>query len=100
MTTWPKQLPALTLEQARIREDFVKHWHEVLPTGYRIIEGFNHGYPLRNLERVPTEGYRVLEIGSGLGEHIVYENLTGVEYWALELREETGGLHPAALSTG
>jgi SAM-dependent methyltransferase len=87
MTTWPKQIPALTEEQARIREDFIKYWHEVLPRNYGAIERFNHVYPTRNLPQ--SDGaYRVLEIGAGLGEHIGYEDLRGVEYYALELREE------------
>jgi SAM-dependent methyltransferase len=88
MTTWPKQLPALTEEQTRIREDFLKYWHHVLPRKYGAIERFNHGYPTRGLVPVQRAEYRILEIGAGLGEHIVYENLEGVQYHALELREE------------
>jgi SAM-dependent methyltransferase len=88
MTQWPKQRFALTPEQARVREDFVKHWHEVLPNRYGAIEAFNHRYPLKGLRTPPPQGYRVLEIGPGLGEHIEYERLAGVQYHALELREE------------
>lgn len=84
MTKWPKQLPDLTPEQVRIKDDFMRHWHEVLPNRYGIIERFNHGYPLR---RRPG-GQRILEIGAGLGEHIAWEDLNGLEYWALELRPE------------
>lgn len=80
---WPKELLALTAEQLRIKDDFMKHWHEVLPGHYGIVDRFNHGYPARHGSR---KG-RTLEIGSGLGEHIQYEDLTGVEYHALELRE-------------
>jgi SAM-dependent methyltransferase len=81
-TKWPKQLLALTDEQRRIKDDFMKHWHEVLPRRYGLIERFNHGYPAR--QHRPG---RVLEIGAGLGEHIEYEDLHGVEYYALEMRE-------------
>lgn len=81
---WPKQLPALSEEQLRIRDDFMKYWHEVLPRRYGMIENFNHGYPVRHA----TKKGKVLEIGSGLGEHIAYEHLEGTEYYALELRAE------------
>ncbi len=80
---WPKELLALTPEQLRIKDDFMKHWHEVLPGRYGIVDRFNHGYPA---SRGSRKG-RVLEIGSGLGEHIEYENLADVEYHALEFRE-------------
>jgi SAM-dependent methyltransferase len=88
MSAWPKQLPVLTPEQERIRDDFMKHWHEVLPARYGAIESFNHRYPLREWKGAAKENPRVLEIGAGLGEHILYEDLTGVDYYALELREE------------
>ena len=80
---WPKELLALTPEQLRIKDDFMKHWHEVLPRRFGILDRFNHEYPARHA----TRKGRVLEIGSGLGEHIEYEDLAGVEYYALEFRE-------------
>jgi SAM-dependent methyltransferase len=82
--TWPKTLPQLSDEQQRIREDFVRYWHEVLPRRYGVIERFNHDYPLRH---GPKDGV-TLEIGSGLGEHLRHENLDAQEYYALELRPE------------
>lgn len=78
---WPKILPFLTEDQIRIKTDFMKHWHEVLPRKYGIIEEFNHGYPIKNSKG----GTKVLEIGAGLGEHLSYENLDNIEYTALEL---------------
>jgi len=81
---WPKRLLELTAEQHRIKDDFMKYWHEVLPKRYGIIERFNHGYPVKQAVR---KG-RVLEIGAGLGEHIEYEDLEGNEYYALEMRPE------------
>lgn len=78
---WPKRLFELSEEQKRIKTDFMKHWHEVLPKKYDIIEEFNHGYPVKN----SNHGKKVLEIGAGLGEHLSYENLNNVEYTALEL---------------
>ena len=88
MTRWPKELPVLTAEQTRIREEFVKYWHEILPSRYSLIESFNHRYPLQHWLPSPRIERRVLEIGAGLGEHIVYENLSNIDYYALELREE------------
>jgi len=82
---WPKHLPGLTLEQRRVKDDFMKYWHEVLPRKYGAIEWFNHGFPVRHAKK----GGRVLEIGAGLGEHIEHEDVEKVdEYWALELRQE------------
>jgi ubiquinone/menaquinone biosynthesis C-methylase UbiE len=78
---WPKQLPVLTEEQQRIKSDFMKYWHEVLPKKYGLIEKFNHGYPVKH----STSGGKILEIGAGLGEHIEYEDLSKSEYYALEL---------------
>jgi len=84
---WPKIFPPLTQEQQRISNDFMKHWHEVLPQKFGIIDRFNHSYPTRN---APVDFSRTLEIGAGTGEHLEYEKLThrqAAEYYALELRE-------------
>src|SRR5438477_9525897 len=84
---WPKTFPPLTPEQERIRDDFVKYWHEVLPRNFSVIDRFNHNYPVR---KTPPGFRRTLEIGAGIGEHLEYEQLTPDqqrEYYALELRE-------------
>jgi SAM-dependent methyltransferase len=84
---WPKSFPPLTAEQQRISDDFMKHWHEVLPQRFGLIERFNHGYSVRH---APASFRRTLEIGAGLGEHLHYEKLTSAQeegYYALELRE-------------
>ncbi|MCZ7393723.1 MAG: class I SAM-dependent methyltransferase [Candidatus Methanoperedens sp.] len=81
---WPKKLPEFTPEQKRIRNEFMECWHEVLPAKYGIVEKFNHGFPVQ--ERNNTTKIRTLEIGSGLGEHINYENLSTQEYFGVELR--------------
>jgi len=84
---WPKKLLPLTPEQQRVSDDFVKHWHEVLPRKYGIIERFNHGYIVK---RSPKDFVKTLEIGAGLGEHLAYEKLSESQmrnYMALELRE-------------
>jgi len=85
---WPKQLPPLTPEQERIRDDFMAHWHEVLPRRYGLIERFNHLYPVRH---APARFRTTLEIGAGLGEHLAWERLTPEQeqnYVALELRPQ------------
>jgi SAM-dependent methyltransferase len=84
---WPKVFPPLTPEQERIRDDFVKFWHEVLPRKFPILERFNHRYPIR---QTPGGFLRTLEIGAGIGEHLQHEVLTAEQernYVALELRE-------------
>lgn len=83
---WPKILPPLTTEQQEISDDFMKSWHEELPKKYGIVERFNHGYPVKH---APPSFERTLEIGAGLGEHLLYEKLTPrqiQEYIALDLR--------------
>lgn len=85
-STWPKAIPPLTPEQKRISDDFMKHWHEVLPRRYGVVERFNHLYPVRH---APVGFRNTLEIGAGLGEHLAYERLTWEQersYVALELR--------------
>jgi ubiquinone/menaquinone biosynthesis C-methylase UbiE len=83
---WPKLLPPLSEEQQRISDDFMQHWHKVLPQRYKFIDHFNHRYPVRH---APKEFSRTLEIGAGLGEHLEYERLSSEQakqYVALELR--------------
>lgn len=81
---WPKELPNLTEEQSRIRDEFMARWLSVLPNKYGVIERFNHGYAAH---AVPPRG-RTLEIGPGVGAHLSYENLDSQDYFAVELREE------------
>jgi SAM-dependent methyltransferase len=86
-TVWPKVIPPLTPQQQEISNDFMKYWHEVLPQRYGVVDRFNHIYPVR----VAAPNFkRTLEIGAGLGEHLLYEKLTPEQeqgYYALELRE-------------
>ncbi len=85
---WPKIYPKLTLEQQYINDDFMRYWHEVLASSkkFNAIEDFNHGYPCKHSQSFIS----TLEIGAGLGEHLVFEKLTAIQkqhYVALELRE-------------
>jgi SAM-dependent methyltransferase len=87
LTKWPKTFPPLTAEQQRISDDFMHHWHEVLPKRFGIIETFNQGYAVKH---APPGFVRTLEIGAGLGEHLRFEQLTPEQeanYHALELLE-------------
>jgi SAM-dependent methyltransferase len=84
---WPKRLPELSAEQLRIRDQFMALWHEELPKRYRIVERFNHGYPVSRSAGL-RETLRTLEIGAGLGAHLEFEDLAAQEYFALELRPE------------
>jgi len=82
---WPKRVPPLSDEQEALADDFVKHWHEVLPQRYGLIERFNHTYPLRRLPDQPR--FRTLELGAGLGAHLEFEPLDRQDYHCIELRE-------------
>ena len=84
---WPKHIPPLTPEQQVISDDFMKHWHEVLPNKFGVVETFNQGYPVRH---APNDFKTTLEIGAGLGEHLLFEKLSDEQernYYTLELRE-------------
>lgn len=83
-SNWPKQLPQLTDEQLRIRDDWMRHWHEQLDTRYGMIEKFNHGYPARSSD----PALRTLEIGAGRGGQIGFERVGEENYYVVELRQE------------
>jgi SAM-dependent methyltransferase len=82
---WPKVIPPLDAEQQRISDDFMRHWHEVLPKRFGAIERFNHGYPLRILP--PCSPFKTLELGAGLGAHLAFEDLSRQDYHCIELRQ-------------
>jgi SAM-dependent methyltransferase len=83
--SWPKHVPEMSPQQLAISDDFMKHWHEVLPSRYGAIERFNHTYPMRHL---PTkEPIRTLEVGAGIGGHLKFEPLEHQDYHCIELRE-------------
>jgi SAM-dependent methyltransferase len=89
---WPKAVPPLSPEQRAIADDFMRHWHEVLPRKYGAIERFNHGYPLRHLPS--ARPFRTIELGAGIGEHLNHEDLSIQEYHCIELRENmTSEIH-------
>jgi SAM-dependent methyltransferase len=84
-TRWPKPFPQLTDEQLRIRDDYMKYFHEIYSERYGAVAKFNHTYPLSSAR----PGIRTLEIGAGLGEHLDFEDASEQEeYVALELRDE------------
>ena len=65
----------------------MRHWHEVLPQHYSIVDRFNHEYVVRS---APAQFVRTLEIGAGIGEHLEYERLTEEQvanYYAVDLRD-------------
>lgn len=72
----------LTEEQRQIQSDWLRRYHERLPTEYRRIARFNHEYPAQS-----ARAGRTLEVGAGLGDHLRYEDLATQEYHAVELRE-------------
>ncbi|MCB9062456.1 MAG: class I SAM-dependent methyltransferase [Halobacteriovoraceae bacterium] len=86
MSEWPKTFSDLTEEQIKIRNDFMYHWHQILPQKYGLIERFNHSWGIKNQSF--SNKIKTLEIGAGLGAHIEYENLENQDYFTLELRKE------------
>jgi SAM-dependent methyltransferase len=84
---WPKIQAPLTSEQEQAWEGFFTLWHEVLPWRYRLVERFNHSFPMRYSRGGPGD---TIEIGAGLGGHLAHERLSPNEerkYYAVELRE-------------
>jgi SAM-dependent methyltransferase len=85
MGKWPKKIPHLTEEQEKIRDDFMgAHLNAVQTEWYGFVDRFNHGYPVRSLR----DGGRTLEIGAGIGAHLAFEDVSGQEYHANELRPD------------
>lgn len=86
-TKWPKRFPPLTAEQQTISNDFMQYWHEVLPHRFGIVDEFNHRYVVKT---APDNFLRTLEVGSGIGEHLKYEQLDArqkANYVAVDIRE-------------
>lgn len=83
---WPKEPAKLSREQEEAREAWMKHWHEVLPSKFQMIEKFNHGYPVSRTSK--EKKIRTLEVGAGLGGHVAWEDLSHQEYHMLEYRED------------
>jgi SAM-dependent methyltransferase len=82
---WPKQLMPLTPEQQIIRDDFMRqHLEAVQSSWYGFVEKFNHGYALRTF----APGLKTLEIGAGIGAHLMREKYQEQEYHCNELRPE------------
>jgi SAM-dependent methyltransferase len=77
----------MTSEQKRISDEFMKLWHQELPSRFGFVENFNHSFPVKH----SRPGFRAsIEIGAGLGEHLHYEKLNPEQeenYVAVELRE-------------
>jgi SAM-dependent methyltransferase len=95
-TVWPKEVAELTDEQIRIRDDFMKYFHEIYSTKYSAVANFSHGYPLES----SGAGVKTLDVGAGLGEHLDFEDAQKGDYYALELRDEMAAVikenHPEA----
>ncbi len=86
LSKWPKEQVPLTPEEDAAWEGFFTLWHEVLPRRYRLIERFNHTFPIRYARPGVRE---TLELGAGLGGHLEHERLSPSQehdYHAVELR--------------
>jgi len=81
-------LPPLTPWEQAISDDFMEAWHDKLSSRYKIIDRFNHGYPVQNSNH--DSFVSTLEIGAGNGEHIKYEPLSHEQrasYVAVDIRK-------------
>ena len=87
MTQWPKVLPPLEPEQQAIIDDAIHRWHADPPGTYRLIDRFNHKYPLRSYPP-GDQRFRTIEIGSGVGEQLEYEDLSRQEFTCVEMRAD------------
>lgn len=86
-TIWPKTFPPLSAEQIAISDDFMRYWHEILSSRYRIVDSFNHHYVVKH---APRTFLTTIEIGAGNGEHLYYEHLSEKQkahYHAIDIRE-------------
>ena len=84
---FPKKLPNLSKKQLRIKDDFMLYWLNNLRKNYGIVEDFNHNFVVKNSKK---NFLSTLEIGSGIGEHLKYENLRPLQkknYFALDKRK-------------
>lgn len=84
---WPKTLPCLSQEQARIKKEFLSTWYNLIPSRLRFVERFNHNYPVGTMSDGESP-INTLEIGAGIGGHIAYEDLTRQEYTAIEMESD------------
>lgn len=88
---FPKELPEISAKKKAIFDEFLEIWHLELANKqrYNLIEIFNHTYGVRSqyYKRLKNHQIRTLEIGTGLGTHIHFEDLGHQEYFANELRE-------------
>jgi len=92
MSKWPKPEYIFNKNEKKVAEEFMIEWQKILPLRYTLLEKFNHGYPVKIYNKLIRKNKKLntiktLEIGSGLGEHIKYEDLTCQIYYANELRE-------------
>ena len=87
MTQWPKVIPPADEELQAIIDDMILRWHTETPGSWKLIDRFNHKYPLRSYPR-DVERFRTIEIGAGDGEQIAFEDLSRQEYTCVELRDD------------
>lgn len=87
---WPKDIPELSEEQKKIKDDFMHKWLETLPKKFGVAEIFNQKYSSQifaKKDKARKKHWKTIEIGGGLGSHIPFEDLKCQEYTILELRQ-------------
>lgn len=86
MSNWPKQLPSLSSEEKKICDEFMEDWHKKMGGSLRILDHFNHSFVVKNS---PLGWQRTLDLGSGLGEHLLFEKNSPIQvrnYQMVEMR--------------
>ena len=87
MGKWPKVVPTLSEEQRRVRDDFVRYWHEQLPRRYGVYRALQ---PRLGSPAAATGAY-LWRSEQGWASTIRWASLCIDHYVALELRDEMAG---------
>lgn len=87
MSVWPKQVSSLGPEEKKICDEFMADWHKKLGGPLRLMNYFNHSFVVKHS---PPAWHRTLDLGAGLGEHLLFEKNSSVQirnYQMVEMRE-------------
>lgn len=86
---FPKNIPQLNNNDKKIHDEFVKYWlKELNKKRYNLIENFNHQYSIKYLLKNNfKKNINTLELGSGIGSHLDYEDVSLQNYYVVDIRE-------------
>ena len=49
---FPKQIPKLSKQQLKIKDDFMLYWLNSLRKNYAIVDNFNHNFVVKNSDKI------------------------------------------------